>query len=310
MKRCFRYYVAAGAMALFSQQSSAMVSIQFDYSFDDNNFFGSPGSTQRTLLESAGAFFASNINDSLTAITPDANNTFNANFTHPGTGAEQIVTNLMVPSNTLIVFAGGRSLPGTTVGQGGFGGAEITTAQSQAFIDNAFSRGQAGALGDPSTRTDFGPWGGTIAFDTDAATNWYFDTDLSTSDDVVDNDFYSVALHELGHLLGLGLAPSWNNLISGSDFTGAASSNLFGGNVPLADAGHWKDGTTGLVNGVSQEAAMDPSIRQGTRKEFTDLDLAGLNDVGWEVTVVPVPAAVWLFGSALMGLVVTARRRS
>ena len=105
-------------------------------------------------------------------------------------------------------------------------------------------------------------------------------------------------MHELGHLLGIGTSNSWNNLISGSNFTGAASSALFGGFVPLSgDLGHWAEGTLG--NSGTQEALMDPSILEGTRKVFTDLDLAGLTDVGWEVTPIPVPAAVWLFGSAL-----------
>lgn len=309
MQKGFKFYLAAGILAVFSQQSLA-INIQFDYSFDTNKFFGNAGSTQRTILETAGQFFASNINDSLTAITPDANNQFNVNFSHPGTGASQTVNNLSVPADTLIVYAGGSALGGTTLGQGGPGGFSIPSAQSQAFIDNAVSRGQPGALGAASTQTDFGPWGGAITFDNDGSTNWYFDTDLSTSADVVNSDFFSVALHELGHLLGIGTSNSWFNLISGSDFTGAASSSVFGGNVPLENSGHWLDGTKGLVNGVSQEAAMDPSILQGTRKVFTDLDLAGLADVGWEVTAVPVPAAVWLFGSGLLGLVVTARRRS
>ena len=206
------------------------------------------------------------------------------------------------------MYAGGRSLSGPTLGQGGPGGYSVPTAQSQAFIDNVSSRGQAGALDTPAT--DFGRWGGAITFDTDASTNWYFDTDLSTSADVIDNDFFSSALHEIGHLLGIGTADSWTSQIAGSDFTGAASSSVFGGNVPLKNAGHWKEGTSGLVNGVPQEAAMDSSLTFGTRKLFTDLDLAALSDVGWEVSAVPVPAAVWLFASGLMGLVVTARRRT
>lgn len=309
MQRGVKSYLAAGILAVFSQQSSA-INIQFDYSLDTNGFFGSAGSTQRTILEAAGSFFASNINDSLTAITPDANNQFNAVIDHPGTGASYTINNLNVPADTLIIYAGGRSLSGSTLGVGGPGGFSIPSAQSQAFIDNAVSRGQAGALGPASGRTDFGPWGGTVTFDTDASTNWYFDTDLSTSADVMDNDFFSVALHEIGHMLGIGTSDSWNNLIAGSDFTGAASTSIFGGNVPLSDPGHWADGTSGLVNGVAKETAMDPSILQGTRKVFTDLDLAALSDVGWELTAVPVPAAVWLFGSGLMGLVVTARRRT
>lgn len=310
MKTAIRKTALVSLLAMASQQAGA-ITIQFDYSLDTNNFFGSSGSIQRSILESAGAFFAVNINDSLTAITPDANNQFNVEFTHPGTGANNhTIANLNVSADTLIVYAGGRSLSGNTLGEGGPGGFDIPTAQSQAFIDNAASRGQAGALGNVTNRTDFGPWGGTISFDT-VGTAWYFDNDLSTDADIANNDFFSVALHELGHLLGIGTADSWFNLIdSNGEFTGAASSGIFGDNVPLSGASHWANGTEGLVNGVAQEAAMDPSILVGTRKVFTDLDRAGLTDVGWEVTAVPIPAAVWLFGSGLIGLVVTSRRRA
>ncbi len=312
MKIVVRKILAAGIFGMSCQQASA-INIQFDYSLDTNNYFGSSGSIQRTILESAGTLFASNLNDSLAAITPDLTNSYDATFFHPATGDQHSVTDLVVAADTLIIFAGGRSLSGPTLGQGGPGGFNIPGATNQAFVDSVVGRGQAGALGAPVSQTDFGSWGGAISFDTDASTTWYFDPDLSTSDDVVNNDFFSVALHELGHLLGIGTASSWNNLVSGSNFIGAASKGVFGGDVPLSgDLGHWATSTTGLVNGVPQEASMDPSILQGTRKVFTDLDLAGLTDVGWKVTTtaVPVPAAVWMFGSGLMGLVITARRRS
>lgn len=40
------------------------------------------------------------------------------------------------------------------------------------------------------------------------------------------------------------------------------------------------------------------------------LDFTGFSEMAFGVTVVPVPAAVWLFGSGLLGLVAVARRRS
>lgn len=48
---------------------------------------------------------------------------------------------------------------------------------------------------------------------------------------------------------------------------------------------------------------MTSAITAGSRKHFTALDMAALSDIGWQVSEVPVPAAAWLFGSALLGLV-------
>jgi hypothetical protein len=304
MKKDFKFCLAAVIMAVSSQQASA-INLQFDYTFDTNNFFNTQD--KKDVLNAAGTFFNNIIQDDLTAIASSGLNHFTAKFKNPGTGSEMTIDNFNVAADTLIVYAGGRALAGTTLGVGGPGGFGV--GGTTAYVDNAITRGQTsnkdGVQG--PTATDFAPWGGSITFNT--GTSWYFDPDVTTSGDIVNNDFFSVALHELGHLLGIGTADSWSNLISGLDFTGAASSSVFGENVPLENTAHWKEGTTGLVNGVSQEAAMDPSIAAGTRKVFTDLDLAGLTDIGWEVTAVPVPAAIWLFGSGLIGLVITARRR-
>lgn len=304
MKRLFRAALVAGILAVASHQTTA-VTLQFDYSFDAQNFFTDPA--RRSTLEAAGTFFSTVILDDLTAITSTGTNNFDATFSNPATGASTTINSFSVAADTLTVFAGGRALPGSSLGVGGPGG--FSVSGTSAFVTDAITRGEtpttAGVQG--STATDFAPWGGSIAFDSTAS--WYFDSDTSTTEPFAGNDFFSVALHELGHLLGFGTADSWANLVSGLDFTGAASTAVFGGNVPLAmDVAHWENGITGLVNGVSQEAAMDPSLTVGTRKEFTDLDLAALTDTGWQV--VPIPGAVWLFASGILGLVIAAKRRS
>jgi hypothetical protein len=113
-----------------------------------------------------------------------------------------------------------------------------------------------------------------------------------------------VALHETGHVLGIGTADSWFANVSGATFAGPASTATFGGLVPLeADGGHWASDTMSTIYGTStaQEAAMDPDLTTGTRKVFTTLDMAGLQDVGWTLAAVPEPksTALLLGGLAL-----------
>jgi hypothetical protein len=63
-----------------------------------------------------------------------------------------------------------------------------------------------------------------------------------------------------------------------------------------------------MVNGSPQEAAMDPDIANGQRKHFTDLDFAAMDDIGWQVAVVP-EADTWAMLLAGLGLVGVATRR-
>ena len=303
-KRNARYVV--GGVSMLVSSAAMSLTLDFDYTYDSNNFFSAANS--KSALNAAGSYFESILQDDLTAISSGGANHFDAVFANPGDGSIVTLNDYSVAANTLTIFVGGRSLGGGTLGQGGAGG--YTVSGTTAFVDNVASRGEAGAT-QGANATDFAPWGGAITFNTNSV--WYFDPDTSTTEPFAgQNDFYSVALHEIGHVLGIGTADSWDNLISGTDFTGSASKAVYGGNVPLSSGlGHWAEGTTSTIGGVgSQEAAMDPSINTGTRKVFTDLDNAGLSDVGWEVSTVPLPAGVWLFGTGLAALLLVSRRKA
>ncbi|MHC4879477.1 MAG: hypothetical protein ACYTGL_23730, partial [Planctomycetota bacterium] len=258
-----------------------LTTISIDYTLDTNNFFDTP--EKMDLLQLAADSLTDRLTDTLTAIEPGPSgfgfdNEWTATFNHPGTGSGHMITDMAVAADTLIVFAGGRSLGGSTVGFGGPGGFDASGTEE--FLDNVASRGQSGALGTPET--DFGPWGGAITFDT--GTNWHFG---ETTDglDGSETDFLSVAEHELAHLLGFGTADSWATQRSGSSFVGAAAVAEFGGNVPLdGDRSHWADGT--MSDG--REANLTPSLLNGTRGLFTSLDFAALDDIGWDVSAPPV----------------------
>jgi hypothetical protein len=102
----------------------------------------------------------------------------------------------------------------------------------------------------------------------------------------------------LGHSLGFGTSTEWQSLVSGSNFLGANAKAQNGGNaVALSpDLAHWLAGTTSIAYGTStsQEAAMDPDLQNGTRKQLTALDAAGLKDIGWSLGAIPEPPTVIL----------------
>lgn len=295
------------------------LTIQLDYTYDGvanggSGFFGTAGSAARNVMQAAASYFSAVISDTLSAITSSGINSFNAVFFDPATLTNRTLSNYSVPADTIVVFVGGNSALGSsTLGQGGPGG--WSASGTQPFLDNAAGRGES-APTQGTSATEFAPWGGSIAFS--SAVSWYFDSDVSTTESFTGFDFYSVALHELAHVLGFGTADAWTHWLSGGIFTGPSTVAVNGGGVPIsADGGHFANGTNSTVNGQAQEAAMDPDIAAGQRKRITALDLAVLDDIGWEVTpqttttVQQVPAMpAWLSALLAAMLVGIASSRS
>lgn len=304
------FRLATLAFFLMIQVGLAEVIVQIDYSFDSSGFF--TNGAARQSLETGIAHIASRLNDHLTAITPGPtpfgfSNQYNASFTDPSTGATVNIQDFAVPDRTLIVFVGARDLPGQTLGIGGAGGWSLSGLPE--FVESARLRGQGETQG--NSAIDFAPWGGAITFD--SLSDWSFDTSL-TDPGVGLNSFISVVEHEFGHLLGYGGADSWKNKIDNVNgslfFHGPASVIEFGAPVPLFNQSHWADGLMSDVNGISQEAALDPSLTVGTRKEFTAIDFAGLSDIGWEVLAVPEPSSIAFLVVPMSCLVWSVRKRA
>jgi hypothetical protein len=290
--------LSAALLIALATQAQANIDIQFDFSYDTNNFFND--ASRVAVLESAASVFESRLADSFSAITSSGSNGFDPVFFNPANpfGTSLSNNNDSFAANVIRVYAGGFDFTSGTIGLGGGGGFSCSGIGS--FCSDATQRGQGDTTG--TDAIDVAPWGGSISFDS-VGTNWHFGATTLGLDNN-ESDFYSVAVHELGHLLGFGASDSFDNLISGGNFIGAES----GSHALSGDQGHWASGTLSFADGVSQEAAMTPSLTNGTRKYFTELDFAALQDIGWQVTPVP-EADTWAMLLAGLGLVGFAARR-
>lgn len=280
--------ILAACLSLAYATSVTAITIKVDYTYDSNNFFNTP--EKRAALEAVASFYGNLLNDNLLEINQAAFGggvSWEADFTHPGTGAVQSVPGLVVPADTLVIYAGGRSLPGSTVGQGGPGG--FGASGTQAWFNRIRGRGNSGTLAPPYT--DFAPWGGSVTFDTDATWNFSLTTNAAG------NEFVSIALHEIGHVLGVGTSDVWDALTTTDFFIGPAATQSRGASPPaLFESGHVQHpvGDTlesplfrsfQVSHGVERPVLMLPFIiDNGSNFDVaTDLDLSLLFDIGWEV---------------------------
>jgi len=283
------------AVALLAATGAAQaINIEFDYTYDSGNFFSA---SHRDIMDSVAQEIGSRITDSLAAISSGGGNSYQAGIDLLQSGA-LLTDPISVAQDTIVVYVGASSLGGSTLGIGGNG---YNARGTSDFINLVATRGQS----EPSS-ANFTPTTGEIVFDTD--TNWYLDSDVTTVEAFSGFDFYSVVVHELGHVLGVGTSAAWRNDVSNNDFIGANALASYGGPVPLADSGHVDKSILSSFMGGLQEPSLTPSIASGQRKYLTDLDWALLADVGWQVTAVP-EAQTWAMMLAGLGLLGWRMRR-
>ena len=181
-------------------------------------------------------------------------------------------------------------------------------------ISAADSDGEYGLLG----------WGGWDTYVTEEV-GQYFTATGSMEYDVPDiarleseNTLFSVAVHEIAHVLGFGTFWEYDSDINYTDgsgeYYGAAALAAYRAEFdPLAAFVPVElEGGDGTANGHWDESIGKHELMTGwiDAPTFTsNTTLASFVDLGYTISAVPLPAAAWLFGSGLLGLVGWSRRK-
>ncbi len=322
-----RSLVLSGLIALLCSSPSAhAISITIQYENPMDGFFTSEA---QTTISKAASDISYAITSTLGSLTQDvytgtsgaasASANWYLTYTNPNDNTTQTLNTFSFASNEIIIKVGTRDLGGSTLGVGGPGGAGFSLSGSGSgasfttAVDNMEAASNAGMLrGGPTLSTLNGTFGpepyslsygyaiGSLAFNNTATWNKSYATGPSGGQ----NDLYSVALHEMLHVIGFGIGDTWDSNVSGQNWTGAAVISLLGDGTNKVNAGgdHINNGLTGkaIIDGVitttDQEASMDPNITVGTRKYLTTLDLAFLQDMGWQVVPEPSSSMMILVG--------------
>ena len=296
-----------------------------------------------TAISSSGTPNATNITGTWGSTTATAE--WGYTYDNPSNGAAMDIFAPSVAANTIKIFVGMSELSGANLSFGGTAGASLSTwasggetelagAVSQmSALSNTYMRRGSSLLVETITDTltmgtttasyslSYAPAYGALTFDIDTNNDgstdtlaqmdafWHFDA--TTPVPAGKMDFYSVALHEMVHAIGLGSSATWDSMHSGTKWLGAKAIALNGGTgagLISADGSHISQSivSTSLVDGISQTALLAQSLPNGTRRQLTAMDAAILQDLGF-IVIVPEPGSAVLVAAS--GIFMLFRRR-
>ncbi len=276
MSRCI---LTLAVLVTAAGSAVGALQFQFDYRYDQYGFFDDPA--RREALEAAGRV-VNRYTDDLLAIIPEGDNGWDAYVTRPDGGGSLILSDLPIPEGTLLIFPGGQPLAGRLAEANKLGPLGRGDPEWKEIVEH---RGQEGSAANPPT--DIGVKGGTISFNSDSTeVDWYYGLSVAGIQPG-QFDFVTVAAHEIIHVLGFGLSPSFNTHVdSTGHFIGSESMSEGSTTNPTLELdefeAHWKRGTKSPWNAETQEALLAPAIYPGRRALPTLLDRAALRDIGWE----------------------------
>jgi hypothetical protein len=237
--------------------------IRIDYQFDTQQAFTAE---RRAAIEWAADFWACSIDDefddvpALTALRtrhPE-------HLDEPG-----MVFTVDYDIDDLVIFVAFTAIDGPS----------MTLAESShSFTFQVIDQALLATLQARYDLNPFQPWVGNTGYDQEEA--WFYDPTPETDEDIPgdNSDFISTALHEIGHLLGVGSAAVWEGLVENGEFVGEHAMAVNGGPVLLDADGVHIDRS---VLSEGRRNLMDAGTPRGTRKLPTELDRAILEDLGY-----------------------------
>lgn len=240
--------------------------IQFDYRFDTNNFFNT--AQKKAALEKAGQIWSSLLQDKFENIPVGAE----FNVINPTTESKEKIV-LKQEIDDLLIFVGSNNfgnqsnqlVTDATLAEAKIDGLDLQGDIFQRRVSNNF-RNQ-GAV------SNFEPWAGTITFNNKA--DWNFSIDSINTNKI---DFVTVALHEIGHVLGIGTSAIFKKIGADAKFDGVNALKINNGKViPLeSNLDHVREGFN------KNTVLLDPVTNQG-RNLPSNIDKALLADIGYQI---------------------------
>lgn len=238
--------------------------IKFDYRFDELNLFTNK---RKAVLEDAAAIWSSYIQDEFSTIKRGETAYIFINGI-----LEEVTIDESIDDLLIFVYFTEINDP------------EILAQAGYNVSDSYFDKSDRQQRIDGE---DFEPWLGNIEFNLSYLDEFYFDSNPETDSDIPrrKQDFLSLSLHEIGHVLGIGTSDSFANQIKNGKFAGTQSVALNDGDlIPLDGTfGHAQEG---FNIDSKQDALLTPLSDYGERRLPSALDLAMLADIGYEIAQV------------------------